>query len=270
MDKISIATLNLNGEARSLNGKLPNLPQTVLDRKAIIENLDKTLKNGLSDLLKKKGYDIIALQELPYFNGGKKLVKDIAELQNYELIFPKIKDTVHHTVAFLVKKNLRESILIDCLLDDNNRSLVIRFIKDKFDITLINLHLGTGSYVDSKYVENIIQCLPTKKRTFILLGDFNDYNASQSTKKNERKDNIIDKIRKEDFIEVGEDYDFTYLLGDRNKNKLDHIFISNKNYNKEKVDAGIVTEVNFRENHDNGNNTGFTDHSLLYFTFPSE
>lgn len=260
---IRIGTINLNGEMWNLNRKLPRVSRKIIDQQKIKEQMTEVTKTQLGKILKSKKYDILAIQELVYFNPYFSEIKSKIESEQYELMFPEnLGSHTHFTTAFIVKNELKMCLKKIDNFSENNRLIAKKIVTETGEITLCNVHMNTCGKDDGAVREDDVYKLlkESKLSKFIILGDFNAYTERQDTSKKSviSEDNIIYKLCREyKLVECGKDRDYTYKTSTFER-KLDHIFISNdikeaKEYEK------INNDVNFMINEDEG----FTDHSML-------
>lgn len=263
---IKIASLNLNGETWNLNNKKPRLPKDLFDTEKIKKSLTDKLLLGLYRLLKTNEYDVIAVQELVYFFNHLNEIKELIKTLNYELIIPdKIGKGTHFTVGFIVRKE--STIKIETIknlegLTPHNRQVMIKCNIKEINFILLNLHINKKEHY--KAIKEYISDEKGNKDNIIILGDMNACTAEQIEKRKKLYNSGFITF----FLEKGFTYadgynksDFTYLTGGVWR-KLDHIFLSNKFVNSNKILSVTETKndiVNFYVNEENG----FTDHSML-------
>ncbi len=279
MEKIRIATLNLNGQMWHLVDRTLRLPKSLYDSEKIKTELTNKTVVGLLSILKSKEYDIIAIQELVRLSGNFQKIKEIVEFCDYIYIEPKSvtkpgkgNSTPNFTVAYIIKKDVFESyeIINDC--DNNNNNdynnrvfcMEIALSNNKGSFKFINVHVNVKD--KDTFKSKIVSIAKNfKDENCIVLGDFNASTKKQTenVKDDELGDStILSDISELEYIYCGKNENYTFL-SKSNKRKLDHMFISkslNETFNVS--DEHINHSVNFCPE-DDGN--GFTDHSMLYW-----
>lgn len=106
---LRIGTINLNGEIWNLNQKLPRISKKIIDQQKIKEQMTDVVKIQLGKILESDRYDLLAVQELVYFNKYFSEIKSEIERKDYDLITPKsLGKYTHFTTAFIVKKRLEK------------------------------------------------------------------------------------------------------------------------------------------------------------------
>lgn len=254
--KITIGTLNFNGETYWSINKRFRLPQSLFDIHRIKENLTALTRKGLPKIL--HSFDIIAVQELLYSpkkerDAIEKVIKD----NGYELLTPKgIGARAHFAVGFIVKQSLFEQVSIPSEPSTNlpknrklpnNRAAVLKFKLGEEEYSIVNMHVNDYE-ID----------IPAPNGNVILLGDMNAYTKNQSSdKRAAENDDFLAKIVKCRYHSIGKDTDYTWESNGVKK-KLDHIFVSKKLLDNNEIESSKDDSVNFY-----GKENGFTDHSML-------
>ena len=267
MTKLTIATLNLNGE--TLRRSSLRVPKFLLDFEKIKNQMTENICKGLREIIAGNTIDILAIQELVYTKKYYNILLSCIS-DEYKIIVPtNITPHVHFINAFIVKKELSIKEISSVEIDDFplNRQLGIEYTycenECKKTIKIVNLHIKLD-VSHFKIVENYISKQP--QPAHIILGDMNAYTSKQidqKAKSSSSNDKFFQKFTDNDYITAANnDMNYTFIINNRWR-KLDHIYISNKITSTPKsIGESVNKNVNFYLNE----REGFTDHSMLIQT----
>lgn len=255
IERMNLATLNLNGETFFSINRRPRLPESIFNIKSIKEKLSNLTQEGLNNVLAKADLDIdiLAVQEFVNSKKERDEIERVIENAEYKLMVPELNGNIHFVTGFIVRKKYIDKCTVENgpLVKElaNNRKAFLKFKDDNINFSIFNVH-----------VNNHTITIPDEST--ILLGDMNACKSNQISNQKGIHEDFIKAIEHK-YDAVGQEGKYYTWTSNGVEKQLDHIYLSKKystnNSNKISVDDNVNFYYNPQE--------GFTDHSMLIWNF---
>ena len=255
IERMNIATLNLNGETFFSINRRPRLPKSIFNIKSIKENLSYLTQEGLKNLLAKEDLDIdiLAVQEFVNSKKERAEIERIIENAGYKLMVPELNGNIHFVTGFIVRKKYIDK----CTVENgplekelaNNRKAFLKFKDDNINFSIFNVH-----------VNNHTITIPDE--ITILLGDMNACKSNQISNQKGINEKFINAIE-HNYYAIGQEGEYYTWTSNGIEKQLDHIYLSKKYSTNNLNELSVDDNVNFYYKPQEG----FTDHSMLIWNF---
>lgn len=255
IERMNIATLNLNGETFFSINRRPRLPESIFNIKSIKEKLSNLTKNGLNNVLAKADWDIDILAVQEFVNSKKErdeIERDI-EKAGYKLMVPELNGNIHFVTGFIVRKKYIDK----CTVENgplekelaNNRKAFLKFEDDNINFSIFNVHVNNHT-------------INIPDTSTILVGDMNACKSNQTSNQKGINEKFIEDIE-HNYDAVGQEGKHYTWTSNGIEKQLDHIYLSKKYGTNNSNKISVADNVNFYYEP----LEGFTDHSMLIWNF---